>query len=136
MQKKKKIIIVIAAVLLAAALLGVWYFGVKRPADKAAAAAADLKSITVNVTHSDGSEKTLSIETARVYLSEALLDEELMVGEDQGYGLTIVSLDGEEALIANNASWVFNVNGEMGMNSVDQTILADGDVFDFYVLTW
>lgn len=137
MSKKKSILIVIAVLLLAAALLAVWYFGIKKPADMAAEkAAANVKSITVHITHTDGEEKELPLRTERSYLSELLLDEGLMEGEDQGYGLTIVSLDGEEALISNNVCWVFNVNGEMGASSVDQTVLGDGDVFDFYVLSW
>lgn len=137
MQKKKTTLIIVIAVVLIAALLCIWYFGFKKPADEAAAAAAaNMKTVTVHITHTDGSEKTLTLNTDKTYLSEALDDENLLEGEDQGYGLTITSLDGEEALMSDNASWVFDVNGDMGAMSVDQTILADGDSFDFYVLTW
>ena len=137
MSKKKTALIIVIAVVLVAALVCVWYFGYKKPADAAAAAAAEnMKTVTVHITHTDGSEKTLTLSTDKVYLSEALQDEALLEGEMSEYGLTISSLDGEEALLSANASWVFDVNGEMGAMSVDQTILADGDVYDFYVLTW
>ena len=134
MQKKKTALIVIIAVVVVAALVCVWYFGYKKPAD--AAANANLKTITVNITHTDGTENKLNLTTANAYLADALREAVELTGEDSAYGLTITSLDGEEALLTDNASWVFDVNGEMGAMSVDQTVLADGDVFDFYVLTW
>ena len=135
MSKKKTVLIVILAVVLVAALLCVWYFGYKKPADEAAAN-ANLKTITVNITHTDGTENKLNLKTANAYLADALREAVELTGEDSAYGLTITSLDGEEALMTDNASWVFDVNGEMGTMSVDQTVIADGDVYDFYVLTW
>ncbi len=133
-MKKKTIFTLLAVLLVAAALAALWYFGYKKPAN--AAANENLKSVTVNIVHTDGTENTRTFTTERAYLSELLEDEGLLVAEDQGYGLTILSLDGEEALVENNASWVFNVNGEMGTSSVDATPLADGDIYDFSILTW
>lgn len=134
MSKKKTALIVILAVVLVAALVCVWYFGYKKPAD--AAANANLKTVTVNITHTDGTENKLTLKTEQAYLADALREKVELTGEDSAYGLTITSLDGEEALMTDNASWVFDVNGEMGTMSVDQTVIADGDVYDFYVLTW
>ena len=134
MSKKKILLVILAVALAAAVLLGIWYFGVQRP--KTASLSGERKTVTVNIEHTDGTALTKNLATTRSTLAELLEDEGLLVSEDQGYGLTIVALDGEEALIASNASWVFNVNGEPGMENVGDTILSDGDVFDFYVLTW
>lgn len=133
-MKKKTIFTLLALLLVVAALIALWYFGYKKPAE--AAANENLKSVTINITHSDGTGNTRTRTTERVYLSELLEDEGLLVGENQGYGLTILSLDGEEALVENNASWVFNINGEMAPSSVDTTPLVDGDSYDFSILTW
>ena len=63
-------------------------------------------------------------------LGAVLLAEGLIAGEESQYGLTIITVDGEDAVWeTDNAYWAIMVNGEYGTNGVDTTPVNDGDVF-------
>ena len=124
MKKNTKLIIaVIALVVVIAALLCVYAF--TRPETSQGA-----KTFTVEVIHADGSSKTFEYRTDEEYLGAVLLAEGLIAGEESTYGLTIITVDGEDAVWEkDNAYWAIMVNGEYGTTGVDTTPVNDGDVF-------
>lgn len=124
MKKNTKLIVaVIALVVVIAALLCV--YAVTRPETSQGA-----KTFTVEVVHADGSTKTFTYHTDEEYLGAVLLAEGLIAGEESQYGLTIITVDGEDAVWeTDNAYWAIMVNGEYGTNGVDTTPVNDGDVF-------
>ncbi len=124
MKKNGKIIAAVAAVVVViAALLAVYFL--TRPET-----AEGSKTITVEVVHKDESSKTFTYKTDAEYLGEVLLAEGLIEGEEGPYGLTILKVDGEQAVYEQDgAYWAIFVGGEYGQFGVDQTPINDGDSF-------
>lgn len=124
MKKNTKLIIaVIALVVVIAALLCV--YAVTRPETSQGA-----KTFTVEVVHADGSTRTFTYHTDEEYLGAVLLAEGLIAGEEGPYGLTVITVDGEDAVWEkDNAYWAIMVNGAYGESGVDTTPVNDGDVF-------
>ena len=127
MKKSKKTLwIVLALVLLIAAMVAAWFLF--RPT-----ANAGKKTITVEVTHMDGTTNTFEVKTDEEYLGPALENEKLISGTDSEYGLFIDTVDGEYADGEQNQWWTFTVNGEFGDYGADQQPIADKDVYAFSV---
>lgn len=136
-KNKKALFAALGVVLLVAALLCAWYFGFYRPQQAKADEKGDNEiSITVMVAHSDGQTKEFHINTTATYLSEALLEEKLMEGHEDTYGLYVDAMDGETAAMSDNKAWVFSINGVDSVTGVDQTVLEDGAVYAFTITTW
>ena len=99
MKNKKLIVAAIAVAVVIALMAGIWF--ATRPETEAGS-----KAYTVTVVHKDGSVKDFSYRTDEEYLAGALLEEGLVSGEDSQYGLTIITVDGEDAVWAtDNAYW-------------------------------
>ena len=110
---------------LAAALLCVYHY--VRPA-----AGAGSKRISVTVIHKDGSEKDFAYQTDAEYLSEVLLSEGLIVGEEGAYGLYVTTVDGEEADYAVDGGWwCLTKDGAEWTYGASATALADGDRYEW-----
>ena len=75
---------------LALALFALWRFTRPEPAE-------GVKTVTVEVTHSDGAEAEFTYQTDLVYLGELLEQEGLISGSDGAYGLFVDTVDGETA---------------------------------------
>ena len=127
MKKTRKplLIIVILALVIAALVLAWIYFGPNGIAGR--------KTITVAVTHLDGTTNTFEVKTDEEFLGPALENEKLISGTDSEYGLFIDTVDGEYADPEKSEWWVFTVNGEMGNYGADQQPIADKDVYAFSV---
>lgn len=138
MSKNKKILIaVLCAVVLLAGMACAWYFGYYQPQQAKLDQQGDgALSITVEITHGDGTKKEFNLKTDATYLSEALYEANLMEAHEDTYGLYIDAMDGETALASDNKAWCFDVNGAMGETGVSQTVIEDGSVYAFYILTW
>lgn len=123
MSKKKSLIagIVLAAMVLAA--LFCWK-------SFAPQAVEGDKTITVEVVHGDGSTKEFTIHTDSETLGAALMEEELLVGEEGPYGLFVTAVDGETVDSAKEEWWNFSKNGEALMTGVDSTMIADGEQYE------
>ncbi|MGM9613931.1 MAG: DUF4430 domain-containing protein [Oscillospiraceae bacterium] len=128
-QKKTTLIIVAVAIVLVIALLVVW--ATFRPG-----ALEGVKEITVNVTHTDESTYTNTFETTAKYLAEALEPYDLLDGDETEYGLFVKTVDGEYANDAEGAYWMYDANGTMAEYGVDTQPIEDGDVYDFYIMTY
>ena len=88
------------------------------------------KSVTVEVVHADGSEKTFRYQTDMDYLGALLLAEGLIEGEAGPYGLYINKADGEVAdYNQNKAYWALFVGDEYATQGIDQTPLTDGGIY-------
>ena len=123
MKNKKLIVIALALVVLVGALLGVYL--ATRPET-----AAGSKAYQVSVVHKDGTVKEFSYRTDEEYLDKALLAEGLIAGEDGPYGLTLITVDGEDAVWdTDNAYWCIYIGEEMATVGISQIPVYDGSAF-------
>ena len=123
MKNKKLVLAAIAAVVVIALMAGIWF--ATRPETQTGS-----KAYTVTVVHKDGTVKNFSYRTDEEYLAGALLEEGLIAGEDSQYGLTIITVDGEDAVWAtDNAYWAIWVGEEMSMTGASETPVYDGNSY-------
>lgn len=97
-------------------------------------AAAD-KAIKVEVIMSDGSRKTLNLNTKAQTLREALEEHELISGDESSYGLFVKTVDGVTADDSKQEWWCFTKGGEMLTVGVDAIQIADGDTYEITLKT-
>ena len=124
MKNKKTLIAVIALVLLVAVAVGCWF--AFRPQ-----AVAGSKTVTVDVTHKDGTTNTFEIHTDAEYLRGAMEQEGLLEGTDGPYGLYVLTVDGETVEEANQEWWGYTKSGEQVNYGVETCVIADGDHYEF-----
>lgn len=124
-MKNKKMIIGIVALVLVIAVMGIVYATTRPEAVEGG------KNITIVIIHKDGTEKTLEYATDLEYLSEILLEKELVTGyASEEYGFTIESVDGVTADWAtDNAYWALYEGDEYAVTSAAGIVLVDGGVY-------
>jgi len=123
MKNKKQLLALIALVAVVGILVGVWMMN--RPETS-----AGTKAFTVTVVHSDGSEKVFEYRTDAEYLADALVAEGLIAGEDSEFGLTVITVDGEDAVWdTDSAYWALYIGQEYANTGVSSTPVNDGDSF-------
>ena len=124
-MKSKKIIFAAMVLVLVIGLLA----GIYAASGKEAVEGA--KSVTVVIVHKDGTEKTLEFNTDHGYLSELLLEKELVTGyASEEYGFTIESVDGVVADWAvDGAYWALYEGDEYATTSAAGIVLVDGGVY-------
>ncbi len=128
-MNKKSWIAVLVLVLLVAAAAACWFaFGPEGQAGE--------KNITVEVTHTDGTVNTFELKTECEFLGQAMMEENLLEGTQEQYGLFVSSVDGEAADPAENCWWLYTKSGEYVEYGVDQCVIADGDHYEFYIETF
>ena len=125
MKKKSLVALIVFAILLGAVFM-VWKLN--RPAPS-----ASQKEITVEVVHSDGSETSLPIRMDANNLRGALEQVDgLIAGEESTYGLMVFTVDGETADWNRDQSWwCLTKSGEWLDTGVDDTVIADGEHYEF-----
>ena len=87
------------------------------------------KTITVEVT---AEEKTVvfTVKTDADTVGAALLEHNLIAGDQGDYGLYVKTVNGILAdFDVDQTYWSFTIAGEMAMTGVDQTELVDGTVY-------
>lgn len=84
------------------------------------------KSVTVTVTHKDGSTKDFTYETTEEMLGAVLQKEGLIEGEDSQYGLFVKAVDGYTADEGSQEWWCLTVDGETAMTGIDSTPIEEG----------
>lgn len=88
------------------------------------------KTITVTVTDNEGKNVVFTIKTNAKTVGDALIENELIAGDEGAYGLYIKVVNGLRAdYDKDQAYWAFTINGEMAMTGVDMTDLIDGGVY-------
>ena len=86
------------------------------------------------VVEKDGNETAFEIHTDKTTVGEALLDVELIEGEESEYGLYVKTVNGITAdYDVDGTYWAFYINGEMAMSGVDTTDIVEGDIYSFKV---
>lgn len=85
-------------------------------------------TITVDVVNSKGETKTFPLQTEKETLADALLEANLVEGDDGPYGLYIKSVNGESADYATDgAYWCLYVGDQMAVSGASDIKIADGD---------
>lgn len=79
----------------------------------------------------DDTTKEFNLETTEKTLGAALLKEGIIEGTDSEYGLFVTTVDGRVADDTKQEWWCLTKGGEMWMNGVDTTEIADGDAYEF-----
>lgn len=87
--------------------------------------------ITVEVQAEERSVE-LTVHTDREFLGEALLEHQLIEGENGDYGLYITAVNGIRAdYNKDRRYWALYQDGEYLMAGVDSTGISDGDHYEF-----
>lgn len=132
MSKQKKTTVIMISVAVALIIAAIVCWASFRPK-----ALESPRTITVNIAHTDAEPRTEEIKTTAEYLAGALESGGIEFdGEETEYGLFITTVDGEFADSEQNTYWILDVNGAMGEYSVDSQPVSDGDVYDFYTVTY
>ena len=89
---------------------------------------------TFTVVDKDGKETAFEIHTDKTMVGEALLELNLIEGEEGAYGLYVKTVNGITAdYDVDQTYWAFYVNGEYGMTGVDSTNVEAGATYTFKV---
>ena len=124
MKNKKSIIAIVVLVLFVAVAAACWFAFAPDSVEGS-------KTITVDVTHKDGTTNTFEIHTDAEFLRGALEQENLVAGEESEFGLYMLTMDGETVDEANQEWWGYTKSGEMVNYGVDTCPIADGDHYEF-----
>ena len=90
--------------------------------------------ITVIVVDVDGNETNFVVNTDKETVGDALLEQNLIEGEDGDYGLYVKTVNGITAdYDTDHTYWAFYVNGEYASTGVDSTPVNEGDTYEFKV---
>ena len=82
----------------------------------------------------DGKETSFDITSSKKTVGEALLDENLIEGDNGAYGLYVKKVNGILAEYETTGTyWAFYINGEYGLTGVDKTDITDGATYTFKV---
>ena len=124
MKNKKMILAAVALALVIAVMAGVYLSA--RPQS-----VEGEKQVTILIVHKDGTEKKLEFGTDLEYLSELLLEKELVTGyASEEYGFTIESVDGVTAdWSVDGAYWALYEGEEYATASAAGIVLVDGGVY-------
>lgn len=124
MKKNTKIILAIVALVAVIAILAGVYFATRPQPQQGA------KAYTVIVIHKDKTEKTFTYRTDAEFLDKALLEEGLIEGKEDQYGLIIEKVDGEAAIWeTDNAYWSLYIGEEYATTGISATPVYDGSTF-------
>ena len=86
------------------------------------------------VVDKDGNETNYEIYTDKETVGEALLDLELIAGDEGEFGLYVKTVNGITAdYDVDQTYWAFYVNGEYAMSGVDTTEIEEGASYAFKV---
>ena len=89
---------------------------------------------TVAVRDADGNEESFELESSKTYLLDALLDENMVEGEDQSAGFYIKKVNGITAdYDIDGTYWALYIDGEYAMTGADTTPIEEGTVYLFAV---
>jgi len=86
------------------------------------------------VVDENGVETKFEIHTDKNTVGEALVDVDLIQGDEGEYGLMVTTVNGvTKDYNKDGAYWAFYVNDEYAMSGVDTTEIVEGDVYAFKV---
>ena len=89
-------------------------------------------SFAFSVTDKDGKTTDFTINTDKKIVGDALIEQDLIAGEDSAYGLYVKTVNGQTLDYEKDGKyWAFYVNGEYGATGVDSTEITDGAEYAF-----
>ncbi len=89
---------------------------------------------TFEVVDMDGNTTLFTVNTDKKAVGEALLDVDLIAGEDSEYGLYVKTVNGITAdYDVDQTYWAFYIDGEYAMTGVDSTDVVAGSTYSFKV---
>ena len=92
------------------------------------------KQFDFTVVDKDGNQTEFEIHTDKETVGEALLDVEMIAGEEGEFGLYVKTVNGITAdYDVDGTYWAFYVNDEYATSGVDTTEIASGEVYSFKV---
>ncbi len=128
-MKRKYLYGIVAAAVFCVLAFGLWHLWQSSLPETAEGS----KTVTVEVTHADGSTVAFTYQTDLEYLGELLQQEGLISGSAGDYGLFVETVDGESVDYAKNQSWWrLTCNGEDAATGADAAILHDGDHYGWF----
>lgn len=130
MSKKTRNAIIAVALLLVVVIGALLIWQHNKPVAQEGA-----KALTVQVVHGDGSTKEFAFRTDAESLRQACEEQSLIAGTDSDYGLYVLTVDGETADESLQEWWCITKGGEMLMTGVDDTMIADGEQYEFTLTT-
>ena len=87
-------------------------------------------AFTMEVVQLDGSSITFTVNTDKTTVGEALLELDVVAGDDSEYGLYIKTVNGVTLdFNADGAYWAFYINGEYASTGVDSTDIVAGTTY-------
>lgn len=111
-------------------------------ADKADSAGSDDVTVlgegsvkfTFEVVDGEGNQKNFEIHTDKESVADALLEFDLIAGDDSEYGLYVKTVNGITAdYDVDQTYWAFYVDGEYSMGGVDAVVPQEGHTYSFKV---
>ena len=103
-------------------------------ADEAKVLGEGETSFTFVVTDADGNDTTFTINTDKKTVGEALIELDLLSGEDGPYGLYVKTVNGITVDYDKDGKyWAFYIDGEYAMSGVDVTDITEGATYSFKV---
>ena len=127
-SKRKTLALVLALIALVLIVALVWF--VNRPQ-----AVTGSKTVTVEVVHGDRTEKAFIIRTDADSLRQACEEQDLIAGRESEYGLFVLTVDGETADESIQQWWCITKGGEEHFYGVDDTMIQDGEQYEFTLKT-
>lgn len=121
-KRKNTVISLVVFVLVIAALLGVYLITREKPNE-------NVKTVSVEIVYDD-TDKTVSLSTDAEYLGEALIENGLIEGEENAYGLFVTAADGRTADSDKQEWWGLTKDGEFVDTGVYMTVINDGDKYE------
>lgn len=89
-------------------------------------------SFDFTVVDVDGNTKSYKVSSDKKTVGEALLDAELISGENGAYGLYVKTVAGMTYDYTKDGKyWAFYVNGELSATGVDMTDITEGTAYEF-----
>ena len=86
------------------------------------------------VVDKDGNATNFEIHTDKETVGDALLEVELIAGEESEYGLFVKTVNGITAdYDVDQTYWAFYINDEYASSGVDTTAIEDGKTYSFKV---
>ena len=86
------------------------------------------------VTDADGTESFFEIHTDKTIVGEALLELELISGEEGAYGLYVKTVNGITAdYDADGTYWAFYINDQYALSGVETASIKAGETYSFRV---
>ena len=124
MKNKKRILAAVALLAVIAVMAGL--FLANRPQ-----AVEGSKQVKIVIIHKDGTEKNLEYTTDLEFLSQLLLEKELVTGyASEEYGFTVEAVDGVTAdWAADSAYWALYEGDTYATTSAAGIVLVDGGVY-------